>query len=100
MSNKRDFNKLMSKIRRNPYEIPPSLIKQLQEHTGGFLLCALDNLGNTKFYENFDNAAIRDAVELKLLQILAAKAEKMNQQIIDAISDDDTIDPSDDSSNE
>ena len=90
-NDKNDYDKLLKKVRRNPYQIPDSVIAQLSEHTSGFILCALDGDGNLVFNENFDNDAVASAVQFKMLQILTIRHQQesldLKNQILGTDSD-------------
>lgn len=67
------------------YEIPESLIRQLQEHSLGFMLVALDNNGQMKMYERFDNLAMAEAIRYKLGKILNAQQEISDAMLFNSL---------------
>lgn len=67
------------------YEIPDSILKQLQEHSLGYMLIALDNQGQLKLYERFDNSITAEAVRIKFGKILAAQEEISNTLLFNSL---------------
>jgi hypothetical protein len=67
------------------YEIPDSILKQLQEHSLGYMLIALDNQGQLKLYERFDNSITAEAVRFKFGKILAAQEEISNTMLFNSL---------------
>jgi hypothetical protein len=74
------------------YEIPDSILKQLQEHSLGYMLIALDNQGQLKLYERFDNSITAEAVRFKFGKILAAQEEISNTILFNAMVPDELRD--------
>jgi hypothetical protein len=74
------------------YEIPVSLLKQLQEHSLGYMLIALDNQGQLKLYERFDNSITAEAVRMKFGKILAAQEEISNTMLFNSLVPDELRD--------
>jgi hypothetical protein len=93
---KKDPNSGKNKEKCDPYHIPDCVFSLLEEHTAGYLLCALDNEGNLIYQDHFDNDTISSAIRFKLLQILTvqhqAESKALRDQMLSPIINEDDDD--------
>lgn len=97
---KKDPNPNKNKEKCDPYHIPDCVFSQLEEHSVGYLLCALDHNGNLIFQEHFDNDTIASAIRFKMLQILTIQHQAESKALRDQILNPASIIEDDDSDEE
>lgn len=70
-----NFDKLLAKVSKKPYQLPKHILNMLKEHTTGYILITLNNHGDLNYDEHFDNQLVGEAIENKTLQILTIKKQ-------------------------